>query len=78
MQIKQIRNDIQTLGWARNEFTGGTVEENKRLRLPSALAPYIAAVEALVIPPRFVKDIEARAFQLQAAADVIARWEAAQ
>jgi len=74
MQINQIRETIEALNWNRKDATGGTREENKRTNLPALLAPHIAAVSALEIPARFVRDIESRAWALEAAAMVIERW----
>ena len=78
MKISTIRETIDALRWNRNDSTGGTVEENRRTRLPAILAPHVAAVESLVIPPRFAKEIARRAWELEAAATVTARWQASQ
>ena len=74
MNINQIRQTIEALKWNRINAGGGTVEENKRTNLPAILAPHIAEVAALQIPTRFARDIENRAWELDAASRVIARW----
>lgn len=76
--IAQIRDAIQTLNWVRRDATGGTREENKRTNLPLALGSHIARVTALVIQSRFTRGIESRTDSLDAAATVLARWEANQ
>lgn len=78
MKISTIRETLDSIRWTRQEFTGGTVEENRRTRLPAILAPHVTAVESLVIAPRFAKEIERRAWELEAAATVIARWQSSQ
>ncbi len=74
VSIVKIRETIQALDWARDHHTGGTTEENKKTRLPELLAPYIAKVEALVIPARFAHDLGQQARALRSAAAVIERW----
>lgn len=75
MPIAKQRSIIDQLNWARGWHTGGTSEENARCNLPEALAPYVAAVEALDIPARFADDIERRSTALKHAANVIAQWQ---
>ena len=74
MKISDIRVTIDCLRWHRVDATGGTVDENKRTQLPKILAPHIATVRALEIPPRFARDIEMQREQLEYAARAIARW----
>lgn len=76
MKIKQIRDIIRRLNWNRQDATGGTPNENRRTNLPAVLAPHIAAVEALEIPPRFARDIEDRLHALRSARLAIERWHA--
>ena len=76
MTIKEIRETIRDLNWVRIDLIGGTSEDNKRTQLPSRLAPYIAAVEALWIPARFANDIENRQAALARADTAIAKWHA--
>jgi hypothetical protein len=78
MSISKIRETIQSLNWNRQDATGGTHEENKRTNLPAVLAPHIAAVTALEIPARFVRDIEAKSWALHAAKLVLEKWNANQ
>jgi hypothetical protein len=78
MKIAEIRNVIDRLNWARSYHTGGTRDENRRNRLDANLAPYIADVKALEIPPRFARDIERKENALQHAENVLARWENSQ
>ena len=72
--LTEIREAIETLNWIRRDSTGGTADENKRTQLPAILAPHIAKVKALEIPPRFTRDIESRASALEYADADIARW----
>ena len=74
MTIAQIRDAIETLNWVRMDATGGTPIENLRTNLPERLAPYIAAVESLVIAPRFYREIQRRKTALWYAEKVIAQW----
>lgn len=75
MKIGEVRSKIDELNWARQEFTGGTREENRRTDLSGILGPLVATVESLEIPARFTRDIEAREHALEAAATVLQRWE---
>lgn len=78
MKIDEIREAIDELNWARKEYTGGTRDENRRTRLDAALAPHIAAVKALAIPSRFVRDIECQQEALRCAESSLARWAESQ
>lgn len=78
MRIAEIRATIDTLNWNRMDATGGTRNENQRCDLPARLAPHIAAVQALVIPPRFTRDIERQREAIEYAHRVIARWALSQ
>ena len=77
MKIKEIRDTIARLNWNRQDATGGTRDENRRTNLPIILASHITAVEALEIPPRFLRDIEDRSHAIQRAKLAIERWHAA-
>jgi len=74
MKIADIRSTIESLNWSRQNATGGTRDENKRTDLAAILAPRIVAVQNLVIPERFTRDIENRRHALDAANNVIYRW----
>ena len=74
MKIAQIRDAIDRLNWVRMDATGGTPIENLRTNLPGRLASYIAAVESLVIAPRFYREIQRRKTALWYAEKVIAQW----
>lgn len=78
MKIAEIRNVIDSLNWARQEFTGGTRTENRRTRLDTILAPNIAAVKALEIPARFARDIQSQQDALRYAESALARWSESQ
>lgn len=74
MTIQAIRETISALNYARHDRTGGTPEENQRINLPAELAPLMAKVSALQIPPRFAREIEDKKHALESAEKVIARW----
>lgn len=78
MKISEIRNVIDSLNWARKEFTGGTSTENRRARLDTILAPHIEAVKALEIAPRFARDIQSQQDAIRYAESALARWSASQ
>ena len=78
MKIAEIRNVIDSLNWARQEFTGGTSTENRRARLDTILAPHIGAVKALEIAPRFARDIQDQQDAIRYAELALARWSASQ
>jgi len=78
MRIAEIRATIDTLNWNRMDATGGTRNENQRCDLPARLAPHLAAVMLLQIPPRFTRDIESRQNAIDAAHTVLKRWALSQ
>lgn len=78
MTIAQIRSVIETLNWTRNDLSGATPEEFKRMDVAAHLGPRIADCKGLQIPPRFAKDIENRAFAIERAEAMVARWRGLQ
>lgn len=78
MKIAQIRRTIESCNWSRNDLSGATASEFKAMNVPARLTPHIEAVQALVIAPRFARDIEAQAWAVECAQKAIARWQAAQ
>lgn len=76
MKIAEIRSTIDSLNWARQNFTGGTRDENMRTDLAGVLQPHIDAVEALDIKPRFKDDIARRDDALAFAKQALDRWKA--
>ncbi len=74
LPITKARQLIERLNWLRMDATGGTRQENARTPLPAILAPLIATVASLSIPPRFTQDIRDQAFAVQAADDVASLW----
>jgi len=57
MKIGEIRETIDRLNWSRNDLSGATREEFKRMDVPARLQPLIDKCQALEIPPRFSRDI---------------------
>lgn len=78
MTISQIRNTIESCNWNRQDLGGATAEEFKRCNVPARLGRHIDAVRALVITPRFARDIKGKAWAIECAEKTIARWEAVQ
>lgn len=78
MKIAEIRRVIDSCNWNRLDLGGATREEFKREDVKTRLEKHIAAVQALVIPARFVDDIADAAEAIEFARRVIARWEAMQ
>lgn len=77
MKITQIRSVISGAAWVRQDFGGHTREEFKRADVAGRLGEKIAALRALVIAPRFARDIERRDDEIRYCEAVIARWHAA-
>lgn len=61
MTISAIREVIEAAQWNNLDFQGYTREEFARANVPARLVPHIAALDALVIAPRFARDVERRA-----------------
>jgi len=78
MKIAQIRSTIEFCNWSRQDLGGSTASEFKACNVPARLNPHIEAVRALVIAPRFARDIENQAWAIECAQKAIARWEAVQ
>lgn len=78
MNIAEIRRTIDELNWTRNDISGSTREEFKRMQVPARLIPRIDAVKALVIPPRFARDIHDASYAVERAVMMIGRWNDAQ
>ena len=78
MKIAQIRTTIEHCNWSRKDLSGSTASEFKACDVPARMTPHIEAVRALVIAPRFARDIESQAWAIECAEKVIARWNAVQ
>lgn len=76
MRIADIRRVIDAANWCRTDFSGHTREEFLRANVAEQLGSHIAKLQALEIPPRFARDIEARDSAIEYAQRVIARWQA--
>ncbi len=74
MTINEIRRVIQSAAWSRNDLGGATRQELMQMDVPARLGRHIAAMQALVIKPRFVQDIEDRDYEIAACGRAIARW----
>jgi hypothetical protein len=75
MKISEIRRVIESCNWARNDLSGATTDEFRKMKVPMMLLGHIADVAALVIPARFVRDIADQQHAIEAAERMIARWE---
>lgn len=78
MNIAQIRNTIEACNWNRKDLSGATQSEFKAMNVPARMTPHIEAVRALVIAPRFARDLESQAWAIECAEKAIARWKAVQ
>ena len=78
MKISEIRKVIDSCNWSRNDLSSATSEEFRKMDVPARLNKHIEAVRALVIPARFVRDIEMQQFAIEYTLNVIARWESKQ
>ena len=78
MTIAQIRSTIDFCNWSRKDLSGSTRAEFKACDVPARLNRHIEAVKALVIPPRFTRDIENKAWAIECAEKTIAEWVAVQ
>ena len=76
MKISDIRRTIESCNWSRNDLGGSTLAEFKACDVPARLNRHIEAVRALVIAPRFARDIENQAWAIECAEKTIARWAA--
>lgn len=75
MKISEIREIIDLLNWTRNDLNGATNEEFKRIDVPGRLQPWIDKCKALVIDPRFGRDITRRQETIQRAEGMITVWK---
>jgi hypothetical protein len=78
MTISQIRSVMDTADWTRLDLSGHTREEFIRRDVPQLLLPQIAAMRALVIHPRFTRDLERRSSEITRCEAVIERWRSLQ
>lgn len=60
MKISKIREIIEGAQWTSLDLQGHTRQEFARRDVPSIIGSEIAALDALVIAPRFARDIERR------------------
>jgi hypothetical protein len=75
MKIAEIRSAIDSLNWSRNDLSGATRDEFKRMDVKSRLQKHIEICKALDIKPRFARDAESRDSAIEYAEKTIARWE---
>jgi single-strand DNA-binding protein len=75
MKIAEIRAVINRLNWTRNDLSGATSGEFQRMDVTARLAPWIAECKALVIPSRFVRDVENQQHAIERAEAMAARWQ---
>lgn len=78
MPIAEIRRIIEGLNWSRLDLGGATRDEYRKMNVRERLERRIAAVHALVIPPRFADDVADAAEAIERAEKEIAKWEAMQ
>jgi len=78
MTIATIRKTIESCNWSRNDLSGATKSEFKSMDVPSILTKHIEAVQSLVIPARFVRDIENQKWAIECAQKQIQKWTALQ
>lgn len=61
MTISAIREVIQYAQWENLDLQGHTREEFARRNVPAVMKTHLEALDALVIAPRFARDVERRA-----------------
>ena len=76
MKIAQIRSIIDLCNWSRQDLGGATAAEFMEMDVPARLVRHIDAVRALVIAPRFARDLENQAWALVCAEKTVSRWAA--
>jgi hypothetical protein len=76
MRIDAIRLVIEAAQWSNLDLQGHTREEFMRRNVPAVMAPHIARLDALVIAPRFARDIERCATVRANCERRIAQWQA--
>ena len=74
MKISTIRDIIRRCNWVRQDISGGTEGEFMRANVPERMGERVDQVRALVIPPRFARDLEAQADAITYGEKTIARW----
>lgn len=74
MKISTIRDIIRRCNWVRQDISGGTEGEFMRANVPERMGEHVEQVRALVIPPRFARDLEAQADAITYGEKTIARW----
>ena len=75
MKISEIRDVIRGAEWLRNDYVGHTASEFRKAPVAARLQEKIAALQSLVIAPRFARDIQMRDREIQLAREMIAYWE---
>ena len=77
LRIATFRDAVGTLNWNRNDLSGATSEEYKRMDVPGRLGKYIAAVEALIplLHPRFSEDLRHALVSIERAQGTVSRWQ---
>ncbi len=73
MKIAEVRQVIDRLNWTRNDLSGATADEFKRMDIAARLAPPIADCVALEISPRFGREVEGRRNAIERAEAMVAR-----
>lgn len=74
MTIAAIRNVIEFAQYVNLDLQGHTREEFARRDVSAVVTPHIEALQALVIAPRFARDIERRDTVLANCKRRIERW----
>ncbi|MBK9497707.1 MAG: hypothetical protein IPO08_24990 [Xanthomonadales bacterium] len=75
MTINEIRRVIFSAEWSRTDLSGATRQELARMDVQARLGKHIAALQALVIKPRFVQDIADCDYEIAACGRAIADWQ---
>lgn len=77
MRIADFRDAVDTLNWNRNDLSGATREEFKRMDVATRLNRYIAEVEKALpyVHPRFTLDLEYARMSIESARVVIEGWK---
>ena len=77
LRIATFRDAVDTLNWNRNDLSGATTEEYKRMDVPGRLGKSIAAVQALIpqLHPRFAEDLRHALVSIERAQGTVDRWQ---
>lgn len=72
--IYSIRASLDLSTYLRNDYAGHTPAEFQRANVVERMARMIADLEALVIAPRFTREVERRTYEIEQCRAVAARW----